>query len=112
MTIGALPVGFAIGSGGIVGLVLDLVGGGGSILAVPLLVYFVGVSSPHVAIGTAAIGVALNAAVSLGAHARHNRVKWSCAGVFAAAEWRARCWALSWGRPLTGNGCWPCSGSS
>ena len=85
MPIAALPAILAIGSGGIIGLVLGLVGGGGSILAVPLLVYLVGVSSPHVAIGTAAIAVALNAAVSLGAHARHGRVKWRCAGVFAAA---------------------------
>ena len=45
------------GSGAIVGLVLGLVGGGGSILAVPLLVYLVGVSPPHVAIGTSALAV-------------------------------------------------------
>ena len=31
-------------SGGIVGVILGLVGGGGSILAVPLLVYLVGVT--------------------------------------------------------------------
>lgn len=47
----------AIGSGSLVGFTLGLVGGGGSILAVPLLVYVVGVSSPHVAIGTSAIAV-------------------------------------------------------
>jgi uncharacterized protein len=81
----ALPAVLAIASGGVVGLVLGLLGGGGSILAVPLLVYLVGVSSPHVAIGTAAIAVALNAAVSLGAHARVGTVKWRCASVFAAA---------------------------
>ena len=40
---------------------LGLVGGGGSILAVPLMVYLVGVSSPHVAIGTSALAVAANA---------------------------------------------------
>jgi hypothetical protein len=57
--IGILPA-LAIGSGALVGLVLGLVGGGGSILAVPLLVYVVGVSSPHVAIGTTAIVVALS----------------------------------------------------
>ena len=45
-------------SGGIVGIVLGLVGGGGSILAVPLLVYLVGVTNPHVAIGTSALSVA------------------------------------------------------
>ena len=51
----------SLGSGGIVGLVLGLVGGGGSILAVPLLVYVVGVKSPHVAIGTSAVAVAASA---------------------------------------------------
>jgi len=51
----------ATGSGGIVGLVLGMVGGGGSILAVPLLVYVVGVSSPHVAIGTSAVAVSASA---------------------------------------------------
>ena len=85
MPIATLPAALAIGSGVVVGLVLGLVGGGGSILAVPLLVYLVGVSSPHAAIGTAAIVVALNAAVSLGAHARLGTVKWRCALVFAAA---------------------------
>jgi uncharacterized membrane protein YfcA len=42
-------------SGGLVGFTLGLVGGGGSILAVPLMVYLVGVTNPHVAIGTSAL---------------------------------------------------------
>lgn len=75
----------AIFSGSIVGFVLGLIGGGGSILAVPLLVYVVGVQSPHVAIGTSAVAVALSAAASLVDHARHDHVKWKCAMVFAAA---------------------------
>ncbi len=75
----------ALASGGLIGLVLGLVGGGGSILAVPLLVYVVGVGSPHQAIGTAAVAVAVNALASLAAHARAGGVKWRCAGVFAAA---------------------------
>jgi len=33
-----LPAGLALASGGLIGLVLGLIGGGGSILAVPLLV--------------------------------------------------------------------------
>jgi uncharacterized protein len=74
----------ALGAGGAIGLVLGLVGGGGSILAVPLLVYAVGVASPHAAIGTAAVAVALNAAASLAGHARAGNVKWPCAMVFAA----------------------------
>lgn len=85
MTIAALPAALAVGSGGAIGLVLGLIGGGGSILAVPLLVYLVGVSSPHVAIGTAAVAVALNAAAGLAGHARQGTVKWNCALVFAAA---------------------------
>jgi len=75
----------AIAAGSVIGLVLALVGGGGSILAVPLLVYVVGVSSPHAAIGTAAVAVALNAASSLAGHARNGNVKWPCAVTFALA---------------------------
>lgn len=75
----------ALASGGLIGLVLGLVGGGGSILAVPLLVYVVGVGSPHAAIGTAAVAVTANALASLIGHARAGRVKWRCAGVFAVA---------------------------
>jgi uncharacterized membrane protein YfcA len=45
-------------SGVVVGFSLGMVGGGGSILAVPLLVYLVGVPVPHLAIGTSAVAVA------------------------------------------------------
>lgn len=72
-------------AGGLVGFSLGLTGGGGSILAVPLLVYLVGVSDPHVAIGTSAVAVAGNAAVNLVTHARAGNVKWRCAAVFTAA---------------------------
>lgn len=75
----------ALGSGALIGLVLGLVGGGGSILAVPLLIYVVGVQSTHAAIGTAALAVTANALTSLAGHARAGRVKWRCAGVFALA---------------------------
>ncbi len=64
---------------------LGLVGGGGSILAVPLMVYLVGVKSPHMAIGTSAFAVAANAATGLLHHARAGHVKWRCAAVFAVA---------------------------
>lgn len=75
----------ALGSGTLIGLVLGLVGGGGSILAVPLLVYVVGVRSTHVAIGTAALAVTANALAGLVGHARAGTVKWPCAAVFAGA---------------------------
>ena len=51
--------------GALVGFSLALVGGGGSILAVPILVYAVGVRDPHIAIGTSAVGVAANALIGL-----------------------------------------------
>jgi uncharacterized membrane protein YfcA len=75
----------SIASGSLVGFTLGLVGGGGSILAVPLLVYVVGVRSPHIAIGTSAIAVAVSAAANLAGHARAHTVKWPCALVFAVA---------------------------
>ena len=73
------------GSGGLVGFTLGLVGGGGSILAVPLMVYLVGVPQPHIAIGTSALAVAVNAGANLVPHARAGTIKWRCAGMFAAA---------------------------
>src|SRR6202042_1635999 len=74
-----MQAGLGIASGALVGFSLGLVGGGGSILAVPLMVYVVGVPEPHVAIGTSAIAVAANAAVNLSNHARGGTVRLSCA---------------------------------
>lgn len=84
MTLSLLQYALGVGSGALVGFVLGLVGGGGSILAVPLMVYLVGVKSPHVAIGTSAFAVAANAAAGLANHARAGHVKWRCASLFAA----------------------------
>jgi uncharacterized membrane protein YfcA len=74
----------ALGGAGI-GLLLAVFGGGGSVLAAPFLIYAVGVKDPHVAIGTSAAAVAVNAAVGLAAQARAGRVKWPCALVFGGA---------------------------
>jgi hypothetical protein len=74
-----------IAAGGLVGLVLGLIGGGGSVLAVPLLVYGVGVASPHIAIGTSAIAVSASAFANLVTHWRIGNVNWRCAGVFSLA---------------------------
>jgi uncharacterized membrane protein YfcA len=73
----------AVGSGGLVGFTLGLLGGGGSILATPLLLYVVGVTSPHVAIGTSALAVSISAYANLVAYARKGHVWWRCALVFA-----------------------------
>src|SRR5579863_4135641 len=72
-------------SGVLVGFTLGLIGGGGSILAVPLIVYVVGVSDPHVAIGTSALAVSANALAGLLSHARVGTVRWRIAGLFAAS---------------------------
>jgi hypothetical protein len=83
--ISAMQAALGLASGALVGFSLGLIGGGGSILAVPLMVYVVGVADAHVAIGTSAIAVAVNAAVNLWNHARGGTVRWSCALPFAAA---------------------------
>lgn len=81
------PLQYALGglSGALVGFVLGLVGGGGSILAVPLLLYLVGIRNPHEAIGTSALAVAANALAGIWNHARARTVNWRCGGIYAAA---------------------------
>jgi len=78
-------IALALASGVIVGTLLASFGGGGSILAAPLLLYLVGVGDAHIAIGTSSLAVAANAAIGLAGHARAGRVKWPCALVFAGA---------------------------
>ncbi len=75
----------AAAGGLLIGLLLTVFGGGGSVLATPWLIYVVGVADTHVAIGTSAAAVAVNAATGLFAQARAGTVKWPCASVFAAA---------------------------
>jgi hypothetical protein len=84
-TLSLLQYFLGAGAGAVVGFSLGLVGGGGSILAVPLIVYLVGVKDPHLAIGTSAFAVAANAAANLVNHARGGTVKWKIAGLFAGA---------------------------
>src|SRR5262249_24423850 len=84
MEVGA-PDFMAVFGGALVGLILGLIGGGGSILAVPLLVYVLGVKSPHVAIGTSSIAVALSALTNLIDHARRDHVCWPAALLFAVS---------------------------
>ena len=60
----------AIISGVAVGFSLGLIGGGGSILAVPLFIYFVGIHHPHLAIGTTALAVGITAYINFVQHLR------------------------------------------
>lgn len=73
----------AVLSGVMVGFSLGLIGGGGSILAVPLLLYVVGYHDPHVVIGTTAAAVALTAFINLIPHWRAGNVRWKPAITFA-----------------------------
>jgi uncharacterized membrane protein YfcA len=92
----------SVGSGVLVGFVLGLIGGGGSILATPLLLYVVGVASPHVAIGTGALAVSANAYANFIAHARRRNVCWRCAGVFALVGTLGALAGSSLGKALDG----------
>jgi len=83
LTPAVVAAGLASGAG--VGFLLALFGGGGSVLAAPLLLYVVGIRDPHIAIGSASAAVAANAAVNLAGHWRGGRVKWPCAITFALA---------------------------
>lgn len=85
MDIAGISYPAAVIGGAVIGLLLSVFGGGGSVLATPLLLYVVGVRDPHVAIGTSAAAVAVNAAVGLLVQARAGRVKWPCALVFGGA---------------------------
>jgi uncharacterized protein len=93
----------AVASGAGVGFSLGLVGGGGSILAVPLLFYVVGVGSPHVAIGTSSVAVAASAGFGLLGHARAHAVRWPCALVFAAAGVIGAALGAAIGRSIDGD---------
>ncbi len=65
---------FSIISGFLVGFSLGLIGGGGSILAIPLLLYFVGIDKPHLVIGTTALAVGINAYINFIGHFRKHNV--------------------------------------
>ena len=75
---------WGVGCGAIIGLVLGVFGGGGAILAVPLLIYGVGVADPHVAIGTSALAVATNALVGLRLNWLRGTIRWRYGAIFAS----------------------------
>ena len=67
----------------LIGLSLGLLGGGGSILAVPVLVYGAGLPI-KVAIATSLLVVGVTAAFALIPHARRGHVDWKTGAVFSA----------------------------
>lgn len=68
----------------VIGLSLGLLGGGGSILTVPILTYVAGLG-PKEAIAASLFVVGVTSAVSAVDHARNGRVKWRTGLIFGAA---------------------------
>ncbi|AUI53703.1 sulfite exporter TauE/SafE family protein [Arthrobacter crystallopoietes] len=68
----------------VIGLSLGLLGGGGSILTVPILTYVAGLD-PKEAIAASLFVVGATSAVSAITHARNGRVKWRTGLIFGAA---------------------------
>ena len=73
-----------VGLAVLVGLSLGLLGGGGSILVVPLLTYLGGME-PREAIASSLFVVGVTSLVSLLQHARAGRVRWKTGLLFGAA---------------------------
>ncbi|WP_224368849.1 sulfite exporter TauE/SafE family protein [Hyalangium versicolor] len=68
----------------VAGVSLGLLGGGGSILTVPILVYVLGMS-PRGAIATSLVVVGMTSAVGTLSHARAGRVEWRVGLLFGVA---------------------------
>jgi uncharacterized membrane protein YfcA len=68
----------------LIGAALGLLGGGGSILTVPLLAYVIGLD-PKEAIATSLVVVGATSAVAAVDHARNRRVRWRTGLVFGLA---------------------------
>ena len=67
------------------GLVLGLLGGGGSILTVPILVYLFG-QDPITATGLSLFIVGATSAAGILSHQRQGNIEWRMAGVFGTAS--------------------------
>jgi uncharacterized membrane protein YfcA len=91
----------AVLCGGVVGFTLGLIGGGGSIMATPLLLYVVGLP-PHVAIGTGALAVSVNAFINFGTHAAAGHVRWRNAALFAGVGVAGAALGSSLGKSFNG----------
>ncbi|MEU9450104.1 sulfite exporter TauE/SafE family protein [Streptomyces sp. NPDC048277] len=74
----------ALGAGAFTGLALGALGGGGSVLAVPALIYLLGFT-PAAATTASLVVVTVTSATALVAHAREGTVRWRAGAVFAAA---------------------------
>ncbi|WP_405595409.1 sulfite exporter TauE/SafE family protein [Streptomyces sp. NBC_01410] len=74
----------ALIAGAVIGLALGALGGGGSVLAVPALIYLLGFT-PVAATTASLVIVTVTSATALSAHARDGHVRWRTGLLFAAA---------------------------
>ncbi|WP_327727501.1 sulfite exporter TauE/SafE family protein [Streptomyces sp. NBC_00487] len=74
----------ALAAGAVIGLALGALGGGGSVLAVPALIYLLGFS-PVGATTASLVIVTLTSVTALVAHARDGSVRWCTGLLFSAA---------------------------
>ena len=82
-----VTIALALALGVVIGVLLGLLGGGGSILAVPALVYALGLGVElAIAISLLVIGVA--SAAGAVPKVRAGQVQWRLAGIFAAVGMR------------------------
>ena len=74
----------ALVAGAVVGLALGALGGGGSVLAVPVLIHVLGFT-PVAATTASLVIVTATSVTALAAHAREENVSWRTGSLFAAA---------------------------
>lgn len=74
----------ALAAGVLIGLSLGALGGGGSILTVPALVYLVG-QEPRAATTSSLVIVGISALIGAAGHARSGRVRWGLGVAFGAS---------------------------
>jgi uncharacterized membrane protein YfcA len=74
----------ALVAGAVTGLALGALGGGGSVLAVPALIYLLDLT-PAAATTASLVVVTVTSGAALGAHARGGTVRWRAGALFAAA---------------------------
>ncbi|MFK0238691.1 sulfite exporter TauE/SafE family protein [Streptomyces vinaceus] len=74
----------ALAAGAVIGLALGVLGGGGSVLAVPALIYLLGFT-PAAATTASLIIVSATSATALYTHATSGNVRWKTGILFAAA---------------------------
>lgn len=79
-----MTIAFALLLGALIGVLLGLLGGGGSILAVPALIYVVGLDMRQ-AIPVSLLVIGIASAVGAIPKVRASHVQWRLAGIFAAA---------------------------